>query len=116
MLCIKNGTLHTVAQKEPFQGDILVEGGKIRKIGQDLEIPEGCEVIDASGLQVYPGFVEAHCHLGLDGYGIGFEGQDYNELNEIVTPELQAIDSIYPQDETLRQAAAAGVTLSLIHI
>lgn len=110
MLCIKNGTLHTVAQKEPFQGDILVVGGKIRKIGQDLEIPEGCEVIDASGLQVYPGFVEAHCHLGLDGYGIGFEGQDYNELNEIVTPELQAIDSIYPQDETLRQAAAAGVT------
>lgn len=110
MLLVKNGMIYTMTEKEPFLGDILAENGKIVKIGKDLPVPEGCRVVDASGLRVYPGFVDAHCHLGLDGYGIGFEGQDYNEMNDIVAPELQAIDSIYPQDETLHMAAEAGVT------
>ena len=110
MLLVKNGMIYTMTEKEPFLGDILAENGKIVKIGKDLPVPEGCRVVDASGLRVYPGFGDAHCHLGLDGYGIGFEGQDYNEMNDIVAPELQAIDSIYPQDETLHMAAEAGVT------
>lgn len=58
--------------KDTFIADILIDGGKIVKIGKDLSA-EGAEVIDATGLQVYPGFVEAHCHIGLDGYGIGYE-------------------------------------------
>ena len=69
-----------------------------------------CEVIDATGLQVYPGFVEAHCHIGLDGYGIGYEGHDYNELNDPVTPQVQAIDGINPFDPCMKMAAKAGVT------
>ena len=88
MILIKNGTLHTAVSKEPLQADILVDGGKIVKIGAGLS-SEGAEVIDASGLNVYPGFVEAHCHIGLDGYGIGYEGHDYNELNDPVTRQLQ---------------------------
>ena len=90
MLCIKNGLIYTMAEKEPFKGDVLIEDGKIRRIGADLEIPEGTEVIDAEGMEVYPGFVEAHCHTGLDGYGIGYEGRDYCELNDLVTPQLRA--------------------------
>ena len=57
MILIKNGTLHTAVSKEPLQADILVDGGKIVKIGAGLS-SEGAEVIDASGLNVYPGFVE----------------------------------------------------------
>lgn len=109
MLCIKNGTLHTVAVKDAFVADILVDGGKIVKIEKDIDAA-GMEVIDAAGMQVYPGFVEAHCHLGLDGYGIGFEGQDYNEMNDALTPQLSAVDGFYPQDESVRMAALGGVT------
>ncbi len=68
------------------------------------------QVLDASGLQVYPGFVEAHCHLGLDGYAIGFEGADYNEMTNALTPELSAVDGLNPQDESIRQAMEGGVT------
>ena len=109
MICIKNGTLHTAVAKEAFVADILVDNGKIVKIGENLSA-EGAEVIDAAGLNVYPGFVEAHCHTGLDGHGIGYEGQDYNEYNEPVTPHLRAIDGINPMDLCLKQAAEAGVT------
>ena len=71
MICIKNGTLHTAVSKETFIADILIDGGKIVKIGKGL-YADGAEVIDATGLQVYPGFAEAHCTIGLDGYGIGY--------------------------------------------
>lgn len=109
MICIKNGTLHTAVSKETFIADILIDGGKIVKIGKGLSA-DGAEVIDATGLQVYPGFVEAHCHIGLDGYGIGYEGHDYNELNDPVTPQVQAIDGINPFDPCMKMAAKTGVT------
>ncbi len=110
MLCIKNGTIHTAISPETFIGDILVDAGKIVRIGTNLEIPEGTRVLDAAGLQVYPGFVEAHCHIGLDGYGIGFEGMDYNEPGDPVTPQLRGIDGVKALDPAFGMAAAAGVT------
>ena len=108
-MLIKNGLIHTAVQKDAFIGDILINNGKIAAVGQDLDAC-GEEIFDAQGLNVYPGFVEAHCHIGLDGYGIGYEGADYNEYGDSVTPHLRAIDGIEPADPTLLQAAQAGVT------
>ena len=70
MICIKNGTIHNAVQEESFVADILIENGKIKEIGQNLSVPEGTEVLDATGKEVYPGFVEAHGHIGLDGYAL----------------------------------------------
>lgn len=110
MLCIKNGMIHDAIQEEAFAGDILIDGGRITAIGTGLEIPEGAEVVDAAGLQVYPGFVEAHGHIGLDGYGIGFEGMDYNEMGDYCTPHLRGLEGIKAMDPAFQQAADAGVT------
>ena len=96
MLCVKNGMIHDALHKEAFRGDILVKDGKIAAIGENLEIPESAEIVDAEGLQVYPGFVEAHGHIGLDGYGIGYEGMDYNEMNDIISPQMRGIDGVKP--------------------
>ena len=109
MLCIKNGTIHTAVSREAIVADIMIEDGKIVKIGTGLNA-DGAEIIDATGLNVYPGFVEAHCHIGLDGYGIGYEGHDYNEMNDPVAPHLRAIDGINPFDPCMKMAAEAGVT------
>ena len=109
MLLIKNGLIHDAVNREPYAADILVDGGKIVKIEKDI-CAEGAEIYDASGLEVYPGFVEAHCHTGLHGYGIGFEGADYNEMGDIVACHLRGIDAIEPRDETLVEAREAGVT------
>lgn len=109
MILIKNGRLHTAVSEEVITADILVDGGKIAKIGENLSA-DGAEVIDAAGLNVYPGFVEAHCHIGLDGYGIGYEGHDYNEMNDPVTPQLHAVDGINPLDPCMEMAARAGIT------
>lgn len=112
MILIKQGTIHDSVHEEAYQADILIADGKIKKIAPILEgkIINEAKIIDASGKHVYPGFVEAHCHIGLDGYGIGFEGQDYNELTDSLTPQLSAIDGINPQDPTFAMALEAGVT------
>lgn len=110
MLCVKNGLLHDAIHKEAFRADILVENGKIKAIGENMEISDGVRVIDAEGLEVYPGFVEAHGHIGLDGYGIGYEGMDYNEMNDIISPQMRGIDGVKPLDAAFPKAAAAGVT------
>lgn len=110
MLCVKNGLIHDAINREAYQGDILIKDGKIKAIGKELPTEAGTEVIDATGLMVYPGFVEAHCHLGLDNYACGFEGHDYNEMTDILSPQLRGIDSINPMDPTLEMAAQGGVT------
>ncbi|MBQ6541242.1 MAG: amidohydrolase [Lachnospiraceae bacterium] len=109
-LLIKNGEVHDAVNAEGYLSDILVEDGKIAKIAEGIRKSKDCEVFDAAGLRVYPGFVEAHCHIGLDGYAVGYEGKDYNEHNDSCTPQLRAIDSINPQDPTFLMAARAGVT------
>ncbi len=107
-MLIQNATIFDAIHEEPFQADILVKDGKIAAIGQAL--PADGETIDAAGLSVFPGFIDAHSHLGLDGDGIGYEGRDYNEMNDICAPHLRGIDGFKPNQPSMREAALAGVT------
>ena len=116
-LVIKNGMVNDAIRPESYQADIFVEDGKIKGIGklEEMLAKEGLseadvEVIDAAGMLVYPGFVEAHGHIGLDGYGIGYEGMDYNEMNDIVCPQLRGLDGVKPLDPAFTKASQAGVT------
>ena len=96
--------------EELERGCLLLDGGKIAAIGAELSAPEGAEVIDAGGRLVTPGCVEAHCHIGLDDEAMGWEGDDYNEIVDPITPQMRAIDSINPQDEAFAEAVRGGVT------
>ncbi len=110
MKLIKNAIIHDALQDTAYTGDILIDGGRIAAIGADMPAPAGMEIIDAAGLHAWPGLVEAHGHIGLDGWAVGYEGKDYNEYNDPVTPQLRAIDAINPFDESLRDALRGGVT------
>ncbi|MEG1798495.1 MAG: amidohydrolase, partial [Clostridium sp.] len=68
------------------------------------------EIIDADGKQVFPGFIDAHTHLGLWEDGMGFEGADGNEETDPITPHLNPIDGINPMDNTFTEAVQGGIT------
>ena len=111
MLLIKNAYIKTMAGPDIENGCILTDdAGKIAAVGADIAAPEGCTVIDAEGRLVTPGCVDAHCHIGLDNEAMGWEGMDYNEIVEPITPQMRAIDSINPMDEAFANAIAGGVT------
>lgn len=110
MILIQNATVYTMAGKVLEGGSVLIEKGKIKKVGKRIAAPKGAQVIDADGAYVFPGFVEAHCHVGMWEEGIGFEGADGNEMTDPVTPHMRAIDAINPRDENFRMALEHGVT------
>ena len=107
---IKNAKIYTMAGDVLKNSSIVVENGKIKAIGTDISIPEGAEIIDASGKLIFPGFIDAHCHVGMWEEAMGFEGSDGNEMTDPITPHLRAIDSINPADEAFRNALKGGIT------
>lgn len=111
MYVIKGGTLYTMGPKGVIDADIRVENGKIAQIGPDLPT-EGCEVINAAGLTVTPGFVDAHSHIG--GFPEGEEQADLNEITNPLTPELDAYYGINPDSKDFAQAIAQGITTSCL--
>ena len=113
MLFIKNGYIMTMAGDVIEEGSILIKDGKIAEVGKDLVAPLDAEIIDAEGKLILPGFIDAHCHIGMWEEGMGFEGSDGNEWVDPVTPHLRAIDAINPMDEAFKEAYMGGVTTAV---
>ena len=111
MLLIKNGHIKPMVGQDLENGCVLIgDDGKIVAVAPQIEAPEGCDILDAEGRLVTPGCVEAHCHIGLDNQAMGWEGKDYNEIVDPLTPQMRAIDSINPMDEAFPLALQGGVT------
>ena len=72
--------------------------------------PRDEESYDLSGMVIYPGFIDAHCHIGMWADGAGFEGDDGNEDTDPATPQLRAVDAVNPEDNCFKEALMAGVT------
>lgn len=114
MLVIQNGLLHTMEDEKPFYGDILVKDGKIERIADKITASSNAEVIDAKGFNVFPGFIDAHSHLGISEEKISMLGDSCNEGTNPITPTMRAIDAINPMDSAFHNALAVGITGAMI--
>ena len=115
MLIIKNCNLISMAGIFEENKDILVENGKIVDIvdcADESSFP-GAEVISAQGSIVTPGLVEPHCQLGVVEQIYRFEGNDGDEIDGPILPQLRALDAINPEDEGFEMAIRGGVTTSV---
>ena len=111
MLLIKNGKIKTMVGDEIENGYVLIDNdGKIVSVGTDITENADMTVIDAEGRLVTPGCVEAHCHIGVHNSAMRWEGADFNERSDPLTPQMRAIDGINPIDETFSRALKHGVT------
>ena len=110
MILIQNAHIKPIVGPELPNGCLLAEDGRITAVAPHIDAPEGCTVIDAGGRLLTPGCVEAHCHIGLDNECLRWEGMDYNEIVDPLTPQLRAIDSINPQDGAFPNGLRGGVT------
>ena len=108
-----HGNIQTMEETSYPDGYLLIQNGKIAAVGPASEAPNDPETLDLAGKTVLPGFIDAHCHLGMWEDGLGFEGDDGNEATDPVTPQLQAIDALNPLDRTFAEARQSGVTTVL---
>lgn len=100
---IKNGTVLTVTKGTLTETDVLIKDGKISQIGKAIAAPQGTQVIDATGLFVMPGIIDAHSHIALD---------QINEGTNAITPEVHTADALNPFQVSIYRALAGGCTMS----
>lgn len=116
-MIIINAEIHTMDEKSGIikNGYMIIKDGKIESLG-DMPVPENTDdnVFDADGMSLYPGFIDAHTHLGMFEDSLTFEGDDGNEDTDPVTPQLRAIDGANPMDRYFSQALESGITTVLI--
>ncbi len=110
-----NAVVHPMDGPVIPRGFVAVEGDKIAAVGPMSALPAGefGAELDAAGGHLLPGFVDAHCHLGMFGDGLGFEADDGNESTDPCTPHLRAIDAVNPLDRCFAEAREGGVTTVL---
>lgn len=110
MVLLKNGLVYSMCGL-PDTADVLIgDDGKIQAVEPGIDTIADTEVIDCTGKYVLPGFIDAHCHVGMWEDGMGEEGADGNECSDPITPQLRAIDGLNPFDPCFREAYMAGVT------
>ena len=110
MLLIKGGLLYTMESDRPVNADLLIKDGKIAEIAREIISPDGTQVFDARGLRIFPGFIDAHSHIGISQEKTTTQGDECNEGTNPVTPCMRAIDAINPMDSAFHNALAAGIT------
>lgn len=107
IILIKNGTIVPVVGKTIKNGSLLIQNGKIAKIGTDIKAPNGAKIIDAEGMFVYPGLVAPMTAIGVTGYPGA--GNDTDEVG-VATPHMDPYDAINPEDESIEVTRVGGVT------
>ncbi|OEF99483.1 amidohydrolase [Vulcanibacillus modesticaldus] len=110
MIAITNAKLLTVTKGTIENGVILIEEGKIKAIGEDIEIPGDATIIDGQNKWVTPGLIDAHTHLGVFEETIGWAGADGNEMTNPSTPHVRALDAINPLEQGFVDAYMGGIT------
>lgn len=101
-LLIKNGTVLTVTKGSILNGDVLVVGGIIKKVGKNIKAPKGIKIVDATGKYVIPGVIDSHTHIALTGT---------NEMGNAIVPEVKMRDVINAESNSIYTALSGGVTM-----
>ena len=110
MLLIQNGLLYTMESDKPAYADLLIKEGKIDTIAEHIKPTVDMKIFDAKGMRVFPGFIDAHSHIGISEEKMTAQSDECNEATNPVTPCMRAIDAINPMDSAFHNAIAAGIT------
>ena len=110
MRLIRNGLLYTMESECPIYADILIQDGKIAEIAEHIVPTERMKIIDAAGMRIFPGFLDAHSHIGIAEEKTVGQGDMSNEGTNPVTPCMRGMDAVDPMDSAFHNALAAGIT------
>lgn len=112
MILLKNAYIKTITNGDLKDTSLLIRNGKIKEISKEIDIKnyDNIEIIDCSDYIVTPGLVDEHSHIGSWEDGLGWEGNDINEMTDPVNPGLHIIDAVNPEDVAFSDALSGGVT------
>lgn len=106
---IKGGKVFTLVGAPIENGTVIIRGGKIAAVGADIAVPSDAQVIDATGLEVYPGMFDPVTQIGLTEVSAVSATQDITELGDY-NPELVAATAVNPASAHIPVTRANGIT------
>jgi imidazolonepropionase-like amidohydrolase len=107
---IRNARIVTVSGADIERGTVVIAGGKIQAVGADVAVPANAQSIDAAGLTVYPGMMDAGTSMGLSEIGQGAAATvDVAELGSF-NPNAQAIFGMNPHSAHVGVTRVVGIT------
>jgi hypothetical protein len=101
IIAIKADRVETISSGVIENGTIVIVDGKIKAIGNDIEIPEAAKVIDARDQTIFPGLVNPSSRIGLSSPPTG---------NPTSTPHYRVVDELYPHQEAYKRVLGSGFT------
>ena len=101
IIAIKADRVDTVTSGVIENGFIVIADGKIKAIGNDVEIPETAEVIDVPDKTIFPGLVNPSSRIGLSQSASGGPGSN---------PHYRVVDELYPHQDEYKRILGAGFT------
>ncbi len=115
-IAIKGGKLLTVSHGTIENGVIVLSGGKITAVGAagSTKIPAGAEVIDATGMTVYPGLIDSETHLGLTEIEADEMTNDLVEASDEIMPQMHVYDAFHAESALIPVTRYNGITNAIV--
>jgi imidazolonepropionase-like amidohydrolase len=101
VVAIRGATILTVTKGTMPNGTIVLRDGKISALGANVDVPDGAEVVDATGKVVSPGIIDAHSHIAAD---------SINEGGTTVSSMTGIEDVLDPTDVNIYRDLGGGLT------
>jgi imidazolonepropionase-like amidohydrolase len=115
-LVLKGGKLLTVSHGVIENGVLVMSAGKITAVGAagSVTIPKGAQVIDVTGMTVYPGLIDSESYLGLTEISAEHMTNDMIELSDEIMPHMHVYDAFHAESELIPVARLNGVTNAIV--
>jgi imidazolonepropionase-like amidohydrolase len=114
LYAIRNARIYPVSGPVIESGTVLIDDGKIADVGANVAIPSGAQVIEGSGLRIYPGMIDANTTIGLTEIGSIIATVDASEIGNY-NPQLRAYDAFHTESEHIPVTRVNGITTCLSH-
>jgi imidazolonepropionase-like amidohydrolase len=113
---LKGGKLLTVTHGVIENGVVVMQGGKITAVGaaSSTNIPSGAQVIDATGMTIYPGLIDSETHLGLTEISAENTTNDLVELSDEIMPHMHTAEAFHAESALIPVARMNGITNAVV--
>ena len=109
---IVGAEIHPVTTPVIPEGTVLIDGGRITAFGATVNVPDGAVIVEAKGLKVYPGLIDAGSVLGLTEIGAVNASRDNSEIAGR-QPDARAISAVHPDSAHINGTRLVGITTAL---
>jgi len=113
-IALKNGKLLTITHGTIENGSIVIQGGKITAVGASVSIPTNAQIIDATGMTIYPGLIDSETQLGLTEISAEQATNDLIEMSDEIMPHMHVYDAFHAESALIPVARLNGITNAVV--